>query len=41
MRAFPVVTQYIDDKAFVVWPESQQQREPVLPLPSGTTYSYK
>ena len=41
MRAFPVVTQYIDDKAYVVWPESQQQREPVLPLPTGTTYSYK
>ena len=41
MRAFPVVTQYIDDKAYVVWPESQQQREPVLPLPAGTTYSYK
>jgi branched-chain amino acid transport system substrate-binding protein len=41
MRAFPVVTQYIDDKAYVVWPESQQQREPMLPLPAGTTYSYK
>jgi branched-chain amino acid transport system substrate-binding protein len=40
-RAFPVVTQFIDDKAYVVWPESQQQREPVLPLPAGTTYSYK
>jgi ABC-type branched-subunit amino acid transport system substrate-binding protein len=41
MRAFPVVTQYIDDKAYVVWPQSQQMREPVLPLPAGTTYSYK
>ena len=41
MRAFPVVTQYVDGKAVVVWPKSQQQAEPVLPLPSGTTYSYK
>jgi len=40
-RAFPVVTQYIDGKATVVWPKSQQQAEPVLPLPAGTTYSYK
>jgi branched-chain amino acid transport system substrate-binding protein len=40
-RAFPVVTQYIDGKAVVVWPKSQQQREPVLPLPAGMTYSYK
>jgi ABC-type branched-subunit amino acid transport system substrate-binding protein len=41
MRAFPVVTQYVDGKAVVVWPKSQQQAEPVLPLPAGTTYSYK
>jgi branched-chain amino acid transport system substrate-binding protein len=40
-RAFPVVTQYIDGKAVVVWPKSQQQQEPVLPLPAGMTYSYK
>jgi branched-chain amino acid transport system substrate-binding protein len=40
-RAFPVVTQYIDGKPYVVWPQSQQMREPVLPLPAGTTYSYK
>ena len=40
-RAFPVVTQYINGKATVVWPKSQQQAEPVLPLPHGTTYSYK
>jgi branched-chain amino acid transport system substrate-binding protein len=25
----------------VVWPKSQSQREAVLPLPAGTTYSYK
>ena len=41
MRAFPVVTQYVDGKAVVVWPASQQMQEPVLPLPAGTTYSYK
>jgi branched-chain amino acid transport system substrate-binding protein len=40
-RAFPVVTQYVDGKAVVVWPKSQQQAEPVLPLPAGTTYSNK
>ena len=41
LRAFPVITQYIDDKAYVVWPKSQAQREAVLPLPAGTTYSPK
>jgi branched-chain amino acid transport system substrate-binding protein len=40
-RSFPVVLQYIDDKSYVVWPKSQAQREPVLPLPAGMTYSYK
>ena len=38
-RSFPVVIQYVDDKSYVVWPKSQQQREAVLPLPKGTTYS--
>jgi branched-chain amino acid transport system substrate-binding protein len=40
-RSYPVVLQYIDGKSYVVWPKSQAQREPVLPLPAGTTYSYK
>ncbi|THD60030.1 MAG: ABC transporter ATP-binding protein [Bradyrhizobium sp.] len=40
-RSFPVVIQYIDDKSYVVWPKGQAAREPVLPLPAGTTYSYK
>jgi ABC-type branched-subunit amino acid transport system substrate-binding protein len=40
-RSYPVVIQYIDDKPNVVWPESQAQRETVLPLPKGTTYSYQ
>jgi ABC-type branched-subunit amino acid transport system substrate-binding protein len=37
--SFPVVIQYLDDKPYVVWPKSQAQREAVLPLPKGTTYS--
>jgi ABC-type branched-subunit amino acid transport system substrate-binding protein len=40
-RSFPVVVQYVDDKSYVVWPKSQAQREAVLPLPAGTTYSNK
>ena len=40
-RSFPVVIQYIDEKSYVVWPKSQAQREAVLPLPAGSTYSYK
>jgi len=38
-RAFPVIVQYVDDKAHVVWPKSLQQREPVLPLPSSSPYA--
>ncbi len=38
-RAFPVVIQYIDDKSYVVWPKSQQQREPVLKLPQSSPYA--
>ena len=38
-RAFPVVIQYIDDKSYVVWPKSQQQREPVLKLPPSSPYA--
>ena len=41
MRASPVVVQYVDDKAYVVWPKSQAQRDAVLPLPAGTIYSAK
>jgi branched-chain amino acid transport system substrate-binding protein len=37
-RAFPVVIQYVDDKAYVVWPKSQQQREPVK-LPASSPYA--
>jgi ABC-type branched-subunit amino acid transport system substrate-binding protein len=38
-RAFPVILQYIDDKPYLVWPKSQQQREPVLPLPGTSPYA--
>jgi len=38
-RAFPVIVQYVDDKAVVVWPKSQQRQEPVLPLPSSSPYA--
>jgi branched-chain amino acid transport system substrate-binding protein len=38
-RAFPVIIQYIDDKAHVVWPKNLQHREPVLPLPASSPYA--
>ena len=38
-RAFPVIVQYVDDKAYVVWPKSLQHRDPVLPLPSSSPYA--
>ena len=41
MRAAPVVVQYVDDKAYVVWPKSQAQKDAVLPFPAGTVYSAK
>jgi len=34
-----VILQYVDDKSYVVWPKSQQQREPVLPLPGTSPYA--
>jgi branched-chain amino acid transport system substrate-binding protein len=40
-RASPVVTQYIDDKSYVVWPKSLAERDAVLPFPAGTVYSPK
>lgn len=38
-RSFPVIIQYVDDKSYVVWPKSQQQREAVLPLPKTSGFS--
>jgi ABC-type branched-subunit amino acid transport system substrate-binding protein len=40
-RAYPVIVQYIDDKAYVVWPKEQQEREPVLKLPETSPYAEK
>lgn len=40
-RAFPVIVQYIDDKAHIVWPKSQAQREAVLPFPATSPYAAK
>jgi len=40
-RAYPVVVQYVDDKAYVVWPKAQQEREPVLKLPASSPYALK
>ena len=41
LRAFPVISEYIDDKSYVVWPKSLAEREAVLPFPAGTVYSAK
>jgi branched-chain amino acid transport system substrate-binding protein len=38
-RAFPVIVQYVDDKPYIVWPKSLQQRDAVLPLPSSSPYA--
>src|SRR5205085_185565 len=38
-RSFPVITQYIDDKPYIVWPKALQTREPVLPLPASSPYA--
>ncbi|QQS12128.1 MAG: ABC transporter substrate-binding protein [Rhodospirillales bacterium] len=40
-RAFPVIVQYVDDKAHVVWPKSLQLRDPTLPLPASSPYAAK
>jgi ABC-type branched-subunit amino acid transport system substrate-binding protein len=38
-RAFPVIVQYVDDKAHVVWPKSLQLLDPVMPLPASSPYA--
>jgi len=38
-RAFPVIVQYVNDEAKVVWPKSQAQAEAVLPLPPTSSYA--
>jgi branched-chain amino acid transport system substrate-binding protein len=38
-RAYPVIVQYVDDKAYVVWPKAQAERPPVLKLPASSPYA--
>ena len=38
-RGYPIIVQYIDDKSYVVWPKSLQEREPVMKLPSSSPYA--
>ena len=38
-RAYPVIVQYTDDKAYVVWPKAQAERPPVLKLPANSPYA--
>ena len=38
-RAAPVVVQYIDGKAHIVWPKSLQSIDPVLPMPKSSPYA--
>jgi branched-chain amino acid transport system substrate-binding protein len=40
-RASPVVVQYVDGKAIVVWPKELQSMAPVLPLPATSPYAAK
>ncbi|HEV2300035.1 MAG TPA: ABC transporter substrate-binding protein [Stellaceae bacterium] len=40
-RAFPVVTQYVNDQGYVVWPKALAQRAPVLKLPANSPYAAK
>lgn len=39
LRSFPVVIQYLEDRSVVVWPKSQAQQPPVLPLPASSPYA--
>ena len=38
-RAAPVVVQYINGKAHIVWPQALQSIDPVLPLPKSSPYT--
>ena len=38
-RAFPVIVEYTADSTVVVWPKSQQQKSPMLPLPKENPYA--
>lgn len=38
-RSSPVIVQYVDGKAHIVWPKALQSMEPVLPLPTSSPYA--
>ncbi len=38
-RAFPVITQYVNGRARIVWPKEMQTTDPVLPFPKGHTFA--
>ena len=38
-RAFPVVMQYVNGRARIVWPREVQTTDPVLPFPKGHTFA--
>jgi branched-chain amino acid transport system substrate-binding protein len=41
MRSTPVVMQYLEGKAGVVWPEEIKSQDPVIPLPASSPYAAK
>jgi len=40
-RGFPVISQYVNDEAKVVWPKALAQQPAVLPLPASSPYAVK
>jgi branched-chain amino acid transport system substrate-binding protein len=38
-RSFPVVMQYVNGRARIVWPEAVQTTDPVLPFPKGHVFA--
>ena len=38
-RAFPVIVQYVNDEAKIVWPKALAVQEAVLPLPATSSYA--
>ena len=38
-RAFPVVMQYVNGRARIVWPREVQTTDPVLPFPKGHSFA--
>src|SRR5262245_35892937 len=38
-RSFPVIMQYVNGRARIVWPEAVQTTDPVLPFPKGHVFA--